>query len=476
MNILAITVPHSSRHTGDFSLASFPLGMAYILASVRQRIPNANIRILDLRLMNNVYEANDILYELKKISKDFKPDFILYGGMISVYSYLKTLSQLLADVFPQASQVLGGAAPTTGYKYFKDMIALDYIIVGEGEHAIIDLLTGSWKNNKNIGQPGNLVELKKQVIDDINMLPFPSYQDFNIKRYVENNYRNTGWKFMNMITSRGCPFACDFCSPNFGRAVRIRNEDLVIEEMLYLKTTFNLDSMYFWDEIQFIDKPWMERFCNKLVEKRVSLKWVFVSRASLFNDNDVTLLKLMNKAGCIRISLGIESGNQQILDRMNKKVTVGQIEHALRLIRGAGIKATGSMLLGYPGENKKTIQDSIDFANRNLLKTSFYNLIPMPSTEIFNYCRQNNYISNEIEYIEHVSSLGGDASINAINLTDLDNETYVREIRRANNCVSRIKIGDVLNYYGYKNGTIKYAKSLLAGIGAKMRGRRFETP
>jgi anaerobic magnesium-protoporphyrin IX monomethyl ester cyclase len=476
MNILAITIPHSSRHTGDCSLVSFPLGMAYVLASVRQRIPNANIRVLDLWLMDNVHEADDILNLLKNVSKDFIPDFILYGGMISAYSYIRTLSQLLADIFPQAMQVLGGAIATTGYEYFNDMTSLNYIVVGEGEHAIIDLLTGNWQNNKSIGKPGKLDELKKQTIEDIDILPFPSYKDFSIERYIENNFRNTGWKFMHMITSRGCPFACNFCSPNFGRSVRIRNEELVIDEMLYLKTMYKIDSIYFWDEIQFLDKSWMDSFCKKLIEKKADLKWVFSSRASLFNDKDVPLLKLMKKAGCLRISLGIESGNQQILDRMNKKITVKQIEHALRLIRQADIKATGSMLLGYPGESRSTIQDSIDFANRNLLKTSFYNLVPMPNTEIFNYCKRNNFIKNEREYIEHVSSLGGDASINAINLTDMDDETYAQEIQRANKSVSCIRIGNVLNYYGYRSGTMKYAKSLVAGIGLKIRNRRFETP
>ncbi len=475
MNILAITIPHSDRHTGNYEMLNFPLGLAYIIASIRNKIPEANVFIADFSL-KAIVSDEQILGELLAIKKSFKPDYVIYGGMITRFSYIRLLSLLLRDVFPEAKQVLGGAASGSGYNYFLKDSLIDYFVVGEGEISIVDILNNNYQNNPGVLYKRNERKPEMQVIKDVNSIPFPSYQDFNILKYIEDKYRHTGWKYLPMIASRGCPFSCSFCYPSFGKAVRIRNEVLVVEEMLFLKNTYGIDSIYFCDEIQFLNKNWMERFCFLLIKERVNLKWACVSRASLFKEKDIPLLELAKKAGCLRVTIGIESGNQEILNKMDKQTTVEQIEHTLRIIRKAGIKATGSMLAGYPGETPNTIKDSVDFANRNLLNTTFYCLIPLPGSKIYEYCIENHLIDEEEKYLEKVSLSGGDASHIVINLTDMDDETYKEQIAKANKLMQKIRFNDVLRYYGFLESLRVYLVNLYIQLYKKVKGRMFETP
>ena len=456
-------------------MLNFPLGFAYVIGELRQQLPEANIYIKDFSI-DSIIDEHEIKEILLDINKRFKPDYIIYGAMITRFTYIRILSRLLKNIFPQSRQVLGGSAAGSGYNYFLRDGVIDYFVIGEGEIAIVDILKGNYKNNLSVVVKENKRDSERQIIRDIDSLSFPSYKDFMIKEYVKSHYHFTGWNSMPMIASRGCPYSCNFCYSNFGDVVRNRNVDLVIEEMELLRSDYNIDSIYFCDEIQFLNKQWMEKFCLKLIDKEIDLKWSCVSRASLFQEKDMSLLRLAKRAGCLRITIGIESGNQGILDRMNKRNSVYQIEYSIRMIRNAGIKVTGSILAGYVGENEETIQDSIDFANRNLLKTSFYCLIPLPGSEIYRHCLKNELIKNEVAYLEKVSLLGGDASHIVINLTDMDDITYEYQIKRANALVANIKLRDILNYYGVIKGLLVHLKLYYLFIKLKTTKRMFETP
>lgn len=150
---------------------------------------------------------------------------------------------------------------------------------------------------------------------------------------------------------------------------------------------------------------------------------------------------------------------------------------ALRRLRKAGIKATGSMLLGTPGENKNTVQSSIDFANNNLLETSFYNLIPLPGAEVYErHCKSKKLIPDEKQYLYKVSSSGGDASNIIMNLTEMDDATYISETARANKSVKKFGLVNAVRYYGLLDGVIYTLNRKLSAIRRKRTGRTFDTP
>lgn len=475
MNILAIVIPHSNRFTGDFLKLYFPLGLSYIIGTVRHYLPEANITIADF-FSEEVFSEDNIRFKLNLLKKNIKPDYILFGGMITSFFYIRNLSKILRDFFPQAKLILGGSAAGSGHRLFIKDDIIDYYVCGEGEESIVDILTGNAKRNPGVITKNDKHLPVRQLIKNLDSLPFPSYRDFNVHKYIDNNYRDNGWKSMPIIASRGCPFSCNFCYPNFGKILRLRNEELVIEELNYLKINYNLDSIEFWDENQFLNKGWVEKFCQRLINRKLNLKWNCAAHASSFTQKDIALLKLAKKAGCLRISIGIESGDQSILDRMNKKTTIEQIENALRLIREAGIKATGTLMAGYPGENLTTLDHTIKFGKRNLLKPSFSFLIPLPGSKIYDDCISQGIITNEIDYLEKVSYTGGDASKIFINLTEMDTDTYQKEVKHANRFLNKIRINDVIKYYGFIKGITTYLKYILIKIKLKINRQQFETP
>lgn len=475
MNILAIVVPHNERHTDDYSMLNFPLGLAYVVAAIRKRRPEVNVKVMDFACAG-ILSQDAVRDELKRAAGDFSPDYVIYGGMITRFSYLSALGKVLKEIFPGAKQVMGGSAAGSGYKFFLKDNIVDYFVSGEGEEAVIGVIEGNPAAYKNIFAKNSGAPAQAQIIPDIDSLAFPSYRDFEVERYIASNRRYTGWRFMPMIASRGCPFSCGFCYPNFGNTVRIRNENSVVEEMALLKSEYRVDSVCFWDEVQFLDKAWMERFCRQLFRRQPGLKWSCVSRVSLLDNRDIPLLRLAKKAGCLRIAVGIESGNQDMLDRMNKQNSISRIESAIRCIRDAGIKATGTMLAGYPGETPETIRDSVNFANRNLLKTSFYCLIPLPGSKIYADCLREGSIVDEYKYLQQVSSSKGDASNILINLTKMNDAEYRKEVESANKSVSGISARRVFQYYGLWRGLFEYLRSLCVWVNLKLKGRMFETP
>lgn len=258
-----------------------------------------------------------------------------------------------------------------------------------------------------------------------------------------------------------------------------RSPELVVEELKYLKNRYSINSFSLWDEIQFLNKKWVSTFSDVLIRENVNLKWSVVSRVTLFKESDyvddLDLMRFCKKAGLLRITVGIESGNQNILDAMDKGQTVEQVEYSIRLIRDAGIKATGSMLVGYPGETPDTIRDSINFANRNLLKTSFYCLIPLPGTGLYERCVGEGIIQDENKYLETISE-HGDASHIYINVTKMSDNQYKTLVEEANKLVSSVPFSSFLHYYGVHKGFFELIRQNWTNTKLAFRGKIFETP
>lgn len=473
-------MPTSERHGESF--LNFPLGISYILSNIRKHFSNCSINVLDIN-KEFVTNETDIRKRFEGL-KSFSPDYILFGGMITRYSCIKLISTIFREIFPDSVQVVGGSIAATGHRQLMLKSTIDVFVIGEGEETIIEILEGknfnkikgvAFKNHNGTVQ----INPSRERVKDLDALPKPAYDMLDTKSYIDNNYHNTGWRYMPLIGSRGCPFSCNFCYKNFGGKMIYRSPEMVVDELKYLKSNYFIDSFYLLDEIQFLNKNWMRLLAEHLLKNNLNLKYTVVSRATLFKkrdrQKDLKLLGLCKKSGLLRISLGIESGNQKILDAMNKNCTVDQIEYAIRLIREAGIKATGSMLIGYPGETKYSIQDSVDFAHRNLLKTSFYCLIPLPSTSLYDYCLQNNIIADENTYLEKISA-HGDASHIYINLTSMTDEEYFQAVSYANVSVNKIPMTSYLKYYGLKKGVASLMLQKMRDLKRSLSGRVFETP
>jgi len=195
-------------------------------------------------------------------------------------------------------------------------------------------------------------------------------------------YSLEGKKFATIITSRGCPFSCIFCSSSqlFGKIWRARSPENVIKEIKLLKNKYGVREIEFLDDTFTLNKKRAERICELLIQQNISISWSCSSRVDTINQS---LIEKLKKAGCHTIYVGVESGSQEILNIIGKGVTLTQIEKAVNLIKKVNLNSFGSFILGIPGETVKTIKKTINFAKR--LSPSFVQFsicTPYPGTKL----------------------------------------------------------------------------------------------
>jgi radical SAM superfamily enzyme YgiQ (UPF0313 family) len=200
---------------------------------------------------------------------------------------------------------------------------------------------------------------------------------------------------MFVVASRGCPFQCTFCPQSvFGHKVRYRQPEEVVEEIQRLVINWHIKEAYFQDDTLNMNRSWLEKMLNLIIDTGLNKKVVL--RAPLrVNKNllDIELLQLMRRAGFWTIFYGVESGNQEILDRAKKGVILEDIERAFRLTKQAGIKPIASFIIGLPGETAQTIQDSISLWKRiKPYYTGFNRAIPYPGTEFEKEVKQKGHL------------------------------------------------------------------------------------
>jgi len=388
-------------------------------------------------LLNDGHDVNILDINAERLSKtdireriDFnnKYDFIGIGGLITTYKYLKWLIFELRKYNSDSKIIVGGGVVTENPTLLLSKTPADVAVIGEGENTMQELTStlennNSWDNVKGIAyKKENRIKINppRPLIKNLDDLPFPAYDLFQIDIYLNNvahAYIINKKREIDIITSRGCPYNCEYCYHIFGRGARLRSVDKVIEEIKYLIDKYNIDSILILDETFTINKNRVFEFCKEIKKEKIDIPWSCYARVNLV---DRQMLDKMKQAGCYRVGYGIESGSQLILDQMNKKVTVEQAKKAIRMTREAGLICGTTWMFGYPGENLETIKETIDFCKELLISPSFFYTTPYPGSNL--YEKVKDKIVEKYGDEEQFISVLGDASDFTINLTDLSEE------------------------------------------------------
>jgi len=266
--------------------------------------------------------------------------------------------------------ILCGADATDHYEGYLAQGA-DYVLIGEGEETLIELLR-QLSAGKETGQIIGLVSRqtlalshiegsnvkRRPDISDLDKLPFPAWDLVNVEKYRSIWLKRHGYFSMNMVTTRGCPFHCNWCAkPIWGQRYHSRSPENVAAEMKWLKETYHPDHIWFADDILGLKPGWLPRFADAIYAQGSLIPFKCLSRADLLTRaGEVNALA---RAGAQTVWMGAESGSQKILDAMDKGTRVEQIHEAARRLKRAGIRVGFFLQFGYPGETRDDIEKTI---------------------------------------------------------------------------------------------------------------------
>ncbi len=354
-----------------------PLGICYIAESLKKN--GHNPIIFDMGF--------DKKLDIEGI------DLICITATTLIYFDAKSVVKQVKEINKDIPVILGGAHASLLPEFVITDSGCDAVVIGEGEEIIVKIANGDVEPKGIIQAP---------MIVDVDSIPFPTYSYVNINRYF--NYRGTDrirWSLpqpsISMIGTRGCPFSCTFCASKslFGRKVRFRSLANIMEEIDYLIQTYQIKSIYFYDDTLTIKKKWMEDLCRELSKRKI--KWICGTRVDTV---DETMLRIMKDSGCKYISYGVESGSNRVLkDIIKKGTTIEQVEKIIKLTDKIGIGIIANYMFGLPGETQKDLQATLDAVKRipaDAAELSIF--IPLPGTELAGELDWTKYDSTKNPY------------------------------------------------------------------------------
>jgi len=390
MKVCLISPPYSSAVKSVVGITSPPLGLAYIASMLRQ---NHEVKIIDSSILN--YIIGDVERELRSFNPDVVGVTSVTPSIYEAYKVAETAKKVRED----CTVILGGPHATfMPRQTMEECEYIDIIVRGEGEETTRELIENIEKGvplNKvmeiTFRKENGIIDTEpRPFIKNIDDIPFPSRDLLPMHLYKFN-----GVKYTTMLTSRGCPFGCSFCSSSrlFGGYWRGRSPENVLEEIKTVYGEYGIRNIEFMDDTFTLDQKRAEKICDGIIEQGWDISWGASSRVDTLSKE---LAEKMKKAGCWIIFLGIESGSQKILDTIGKRITLEQAKKAVEILKDAGIQVLGSFIIGFMQDTKETIKETIKFAKSlNLDYAEFSILTPYPGTPIFDYAKKNNMLLTE---------------------------------------------------------------------------------
>lgn len=254
---------------------------------------------------------------------------------------------------PKSKLILLGFENKEWFRKIQKESRADMWIWGDAEKGVLDFL----KNKKEIKAE------RISMVDDLDKLPFYDHKSFLGKKYVIYSksvkvYKRIRWGFL--LTSRGCPYNCKFCSSNIrnsqGKFFRAMSAERVFRELSYMINKLGINAVSFEDDIFTMNRKRVVDLCNKIIQNKLKFSWVISTRADCLDEE---LIKLMKKAGCDGMAIGVESGSNRILKSMSKGEKVEEIREKLLLLRKLGVAVTANVIIGYPGETEVDLKKTL---------------------------------------------------------------------------------------------------------------------
>ena len=379
-----------------------PMGIAYLAAVLRNS--GFDVELFDAEALN--LSIDEIVEHVKQKN----PDIIgitcttpLIYGAVEICNRIKESNQRIVTI-------LGGPHISAMPRQTMELSEkIDYIVLKEAEYSLLELIKAldektSVDDIKGIGYRKNneiIVNSPRDLIENLDELPFPARDLLPQEKYIfvlpatERFIGRYGENFAVIISSRGCPYQCIFCDScaTFGKKVRLRTPKNVVDEIEDVVKEYNIRIFYIDDDTFTISKQRAIDICKEIISRKLDIAFLTTSRVNTIDDELSFWLK---KAGCFMVNMGVEAGDERILQVIKKSITKEQVRRAVESVHKYGMYTYLSFMIGNPEETEETIQKTIDFAKElNPFHSQFSIAIPFPGTELWEIAKQNNLIETE---------------------------------------------------------------------------------
>lgn len=353
--------------------------------------------------------SNGPLSEFRKNIEAFNPEIVGISCLSSsVFSGALSVASLVKQVDPEVKVCIGGAHPSALPHSCLTQQVLDFVVIGEGEETFVELCHSLAAGSDNLCRirglaykdNGQIVSNERRpFIENLDALPFPARELFPMEKY-RTTFFPFGLRehvFGNIITSRGCPYDCLFCSVHTtcGYRWRTRSPRSVVDEIELLVSKYGVKEIFIEDDNMTLSRKRTMEICRNIIDRGIDVKWRCRNGVHISTLNR-SLLKQMADAGCYAMAFGIESGDANVLHNIiGKEVSLDMARNVIRWAKGEGIKTEGFFILGHPGEDFRSFQRTIEFATSLPLDVAdFFIATPYPGTRLYQLCLEKGYISH----------------------------------------------------------------------------------
>lgn len=388
MKILLLSPPTDSVIKSVIGVTGPPLGLAYLASIARSQ--GDDVRIIDSIAMDYTFE--DITGQIKK----FDPDLVGLTSTTSMIPDAYKVAELAKEYNKEVKTVIGGPHVTfTQEETLMESPHMDFTVAGEGETSFSNLLL-HLKGKKEIKEVKGIsyrdsekiiVTPPEQLIKDVDSIPLPAIDLLPMEKYKAGTKR-----FGTLMTSRGCPYNCIFCSSSlqFGKIWRGHSTERVMTELRRLVFDYGIHEIEFLDDTFTLNMKRAVEIAKNIKAENLDIKWSGSARVNLFNEE---IAKAMKDSGAHTIYFGIESGNQNTLDFIGKGIKLQQAVDSVRKGNEAGLHTLGSFIIGFPDDTVYEVKNTIKFSKKVKVKIAQFTIAtPYPGTRLWQLAKSQNLI------------------------------------------------------------------------------------
>ena len=356
-----------------------PLGLAYLAAVLEKN--QYNVDVIDCQALKCTHE------EFRTEISKRQPDIVGITSTTLTYKSALKIVKITKEVHPNCLTFLGGShASFWDDKALQECPSLDVVVRKEGENTMLELAKiieedKSFRDVLGITCRDNEKIVKnpdRAYIENLDELPFPAHHLWPIERL-----RKHGTVVFPLITSRGCVYWCEFCTTvrMFGQRYRMRSPKNVVDELEFLQKKFGAQQFTFYDDAFTVDQRRAAEICEEIKNRKMKIRWDCETRVDMITKG---LLRNMREAGCQAVWFGVESGSQLVLDAMRKGISPANTIKAFNWAKEVGLMTVANVVLGFPGETKETIWETIKFVEKlSPDDVGYYIATPYPGTPLY---------------------------------------------------------------------------------------------